>query len=48
MKMKQQTQIKKLNIIEREIKKLIQENEKLKAENKKLKKKVFKNTHSLK
>ncbi len=37
MKMKQQTQIKRLSIIEKEIKKLIQENEKLKAENRKLK-----------
>jgi regulator of replication initiation timing len=49
MKMKTQiTTQEKLSIIEREVKELIQENEKLKAENKKLKKKVFKNTHSLK
>jgi regulator of replication initiation timing len=38
--MKQQTQIKKLSIIEKEIRKLINENEKLKAENKKLREKL--------
>lgn len=43
MKMKPQTNIKKLSIIESEIKKLIKENEKLKLENKKLKEK-WKNT----
>jgi cell division septum initiation protein DivIVA len=40
MKMKQQTQIKKLNIIEAEVKKLIAENKKLKEENKKLLKNI--------
>jgi cell division septum initiation protein DivIVA len=39
MKMKQQTQIKKLDIIEVAVKKLIAENKKLKEENKKLKRK---------
>lgn len=37
MKMKQQPPIKKLNIIEREVKKLIKENEKLKEQIKRLK-----------
>ena len=40
MKMKQQTNLKKLNIIEREINKLIQENKKLKVENRKLREKL--------
>ena len=41
MKMKtKQSNIKKLNIIEREISKLIQENKKLKVENRKLKEKL--------
>lgn len=40
MKMKQQTNLKKLNIIEREISKLIQENKKLKVENRKLREKL--------
>ena len=44
MKMKtKQNHIKKLNIIEREISKLIKENEKLKVENRKLREK-WKNT----
>jgi len=40
MKMKQQTNLKKLNIIEREISKLIKENKKLKVENRKLREKL--------